>query len=210
MWHQAGRRGRGGLSGHGVEDSGESFGRLRGDADLKRDTAILATSGRDCAERTKRLASRMRDLGIFSQGLVERESGGWKPTEKGRAVLEFLEAPLRSIRYSRRLCSRPPPPRCLRCGGGRAGETTRERRERRGEARERARPTHLAFRRLREVKAGRRHGFRSSRPETRGTKRTSSILSSTKRPSGPRVSFVSHCTPSGSPSGMTSRPDGAS
>lgn len=54
--------------------------------------AILATSGRDWAERTKRLAARMPHLDIFSQGLVERESGGWKITEKGRTVLEFLEA----------------------------------------------------------------------------------------------------------------------
>ncbi|QQO14738.1 hypothetical protein JJB99_00605 [Bradyrhizobium diazoefficiens] len=61
-------------------------------ADLKRDMAILATSGRDWAERTKRLAARMPHLDIFSQGLVERESGGWKITEKGRTVLEFLEA----------------------------------------------------------------------------------------------------------------------
>ena len=45
-------------------------------ADLKRDMAILATSGRDWAERTQRLAARMPDLDIFSQGLVERESGG--------------------------------------------------------------------------------------------------------------------------------------
>ncbi|SFJ69931.1 hypothetical protein [Bradyrhizobium sp. Gha] len=61
-------------------------------ADLKRDMAILATSGRDWAERTRRLSARMPDLDIFSQGLVERESGGWKITAKGRKALEFLEA----------------------------------------------------------------------------------------------------------------------
>lgn len=61
-------------------------------ADLKRDMAILATSGRDWTERTKRLASRVPDLDIFSQGLVEREHGGWKITAKGRSVLEFMEA----------------------------------------------------------------------------------------------------------------------
>ncbi len=60
--------------------------------DLKRDMAILATSGRDWAERTKRLASRVPDLDIFSQRLVERLSGGWRITEKGRAVLEIMEA----------------------------------------------------------------------------------------------------------------------
>lgn len=61
-------------------------------ADLKRDMAILATSGRDWAERTKRLAARVADLDIFSQALVERLNGGWRITEKGRAVLERMEA----------------------------------------------------------------------------------------------------------------------
>ena len=61
-------------------------------ADLKRDMAILATSGRDWADRTKRLAARVPELDIFSQGLVERLNGGWRITEKGRAVLGFMEA----------------------------------------------------------------------------------------------------------------------
>ncbi|MDA9405901.1 hypothetical protein [Bradyrhizobium sp. CCBAU 45384] len=61
-------------------------------ADLKRDMAILATSGRDWAERTKRLAACVPTLDIFSQGLVERRNGGWRITEKGRALLEFMEA----------------------------------------------------------------------------------------------------------------------
>ncbi len=61
-------------------------------ADLKRDMAILATSGRDWTERTKRLAARVPGLDIFSQGLVERLNGGWRITEKGRAVLEVMEA----------------------------------------------------------------------------------------------------------------------
>jgi hypothetical protein len=61
-------------------------------ADLKRDMAILVASGRDWAERTKRLAARMPKLDIFSQGLVERLDGGWRITEKGRAVLEIMEA----------------------------------------------------------------------------------------------------------------------
>ena len=61
-------------------------------ADIKRDMALLATSGRDWSDRTKRLAARMPDLNIFSQGLVDRESGGWKITDKGRTVLEFMEA----------------------------------------------------------------------------------------------------------------------
>lgn len=61
-------------------------------ADLKRDMAILATSGRDWSERTKRLAERVPGLDIFSQGLVERMNGGWRITDKGRAVLEIMEA----------------------------------------------------------------------------------------------------------------------
>jgi hypothetical protein len=58
----------------------------------KRDMAILATSGRDWAERTKRLAARVPDLDLFSQGLIERMNGGWRVTDKGRAVLEIMEA----------------------------------------------------------------------------------------------------------------------
>ncbi|WP_458197454.1 hypothetical protein [Bradyrhizobium sp. UFLA05-153] len=61
-------------------------------ADLKRDMAILATSGSDWSERTKRLASRVPDLDIFSQGLVDRLNGGWRITDKGRAVLALMEA----------------------------------------------------------------------------------------------------------------------
>jgi hypothetical protein len=61
-------------------------------ADLKRDMAILATSGREWAQRTKRLAARVPELDIFSQGLVERLDGGWRITDKGRKVLETMEA----------------------------------------------------------------------------------------------------------------------
>ncbi|WLA83258.1 hypothetical protein [Bradyrhizobium elkanii] len=60
--------------------------------DLKRDMAILATSGREWADRTKRLGSRVPDLDIFLQGLVQRISGGWQITSRGRTVLEFMEA----------------------------------------------------------------------------------------------------------------------
>jgi hypothetical protein len=37
------------------------------------------------------LAARVPDLDIFSQGLVERENGGWKITATGRVVLELIE-----------------------------------------------------------------------------------------------------------------------
>lgn len=61
-------------------------------ADLKRDMTILATSGRDWADRTKRLGARLPDLDIFSQKLIERMKGGWRITEEGRVALESMEA----------------------------------------------------------------------------------------------------------------------
>jgi hypothetical protein len=57
-------------------------------AELKRDMAILATSG---PERTRRLAARVADLDIFSQALIERLNGGWRITDKGRSVLDLME-----------------------------------------------------------------------------------------------------------------------
>jgi hypothetical protein len=108
--------------------------------DIKRDMAILATSGRDWAGRTKRLAARVPDLDIFSQGLVDRESGGWKITEKGRAVLEFMEARTVLSQWVETAQSEtvdapvpPLPPLAHRA------KRRHERRERRREGRERAR-----------------------------------------------------------------------
>ncbi|OSJ32530.1 hypothetical protein BSZ19_18420 [Bradyrhizobium japonicum] len=114
--------------------------------DLKRDMAILATSGRDWADRTKRLAARVPDLDIFSHGLVERLRGGWQITAKGRAVLEFMEArPAAPEPIPTPLVEQAPAPIVaapqvppLRQTSDRA-ERRRERRERRREARERAR-----------------------------------------------------------------------
>jgi hypothetical protein len=114
--------------------------------DLKRDMAILATSGRDWADRTRRLAARVPDLDIWSQGLVERTSGGWKITPKGRAALEFMEARPAAREPSQasvvaettaatEVATDVPP---LRQPADRA-KRRRERRERRREARERAR-----------------------------------------------------------------------
>ncbi|SPP93027.1 hypothetical protein [Bradyrhizobium vignae] len=114
--------------------------------DLKRDMAILATSGRDWADRTKRLAARVPGLDIFSQGLVERISGGWMITAKGRDVLDSMEArptvaePISTapIDEATELMrpSDPVPP--LRHSADRA-KRRRERHERRREARGRAR-----------------------------------------------------------------------
>jgi hypothetical protein len=62
--------------------------------DLKRDIAILATSGKEWSERTKRLAARVPNLEIFSQGLVERLEAGWRITQQGRSALTMMEAPV--------------------------------------------------------------------------------------------------------------------
>ncbi|MET4155683.1 hypothetical protein ABIC08_008604 [Bradyrhizobium sp. RT9b] len=110
--------------------------------DIKRDMAILATSGRDWADRTKRLAARVPELDIFSQGLVDRESGGWKITDKGRSALEFMEARIsvdQAIETTpSEMVNAPVPP--LPPLAERA-KRRRERRERRREGRERARAT---------------------------------------------------------------------
>nr|WP_249817363.1 hypothetical protein [Bradyrhizobium sp. 179] len=109
-------------------------------ADLKRDMAILATSGRDWADRTKRLASRVADLDIFSQALVERLNGGWRITEKGRAVLELMEARPSEAEAGRQAAGAEPPPTTP---AARLPASTRlgrdQRRQRRRAARERAR-----------------------------------------------------------------------
>ncbi|WP_027571491.1 hypothetical protein [Bradyrhizobium sp. WSM1743] len=112
--------------------------------DLKRDMAILATSGRDWADRTRRLAAGVPDLDIWSQGLVERVSGGWRITDKGRAVLEMMEArpamseATQAPSVEDTIPISPPPVPPLRQPADRA-KRRRERRERRREARERAR-----------------------------------------------------------------------
>jgi hypothetical protein len=79
-------------------------------------------------------------LDLFSQGLVERESGGWKITDKGRAVLEYVEArpeidqPIDAIGLEQAESS----VETLRLPAERA-QRRRQRRERRREARDRAR-----------------------------------------------------------------------
>jgi len=61
-------------------------------SELKRDVAILVTSGREWSERTTKLAARVPGLEIFGQGLVERRDGGWQITDAGRSVLARMEA----------------------------------------------------------------------------------------------------------------------
>lgn len=62
-------------------------------ADVKRDVAILVTSGREWSDRTTRLAARAPGLEIFAQGLVERQEGGWRITDAGRSALDLMEKP---------------------------------------------------------------------------------------------------------------------
>jgi len=112
--------------------------------DLKRDMAILATSGREWADRTRRLAARVPDLDIFPQGLVERINGGWKITARGRTVLDLMEAPPAapesapeaSVDETFAITQTEPVPQLRR-----PADRAKRRRERRREARERARAT---------------------------------------------------------------------
>lgn len=113
-------------------------------ADLKRDMAILATSGRDWAERTKRLAARVPDLDIFSQALVERLNGGWRITEKGRSVLDFVEARPSELQAKRkeppveRPAAAEPAPRLLASTRAARSQRLQRRRAARGRARAKA------------------------------------------------------------------------
>ncbi|MGY4502252.1 hypothetical protein ACVWYH_006209 [Bradyrhizobium sp. GM24.11] len=108
-------------------------------ADLKRDMAILATSGRDWADRTKRLAAHVPDLDIFSQKLVERLNGGWRITAKGRIVLDFMEARSRRPEsLAEEAPRKPTPPSVLTLRLPEQSASRRsERRQRRRAARER-------------------------------------------------------------------------
>ena len=59
--------------------------------DIKRDMAILARSGVDWADYTRRLAAKVPSLSVFTMHLVERYTFGWRITDKGRAVLNHME-----------------------------------------------------------------------------------------------------------------------
>jgi hypothetical protein len=62
-------------------------------ADLRRDVALLISSGRDWTDLTKRIATRAPDLDIFSQAFVLREPTGWQITAAGREFLASVEKP---------------------------------------------------------------------------------------------------------------------
>lgn len=59
--------------------------------ELKRDLALLVTSGQDWSDLTRRLAAEFPQLDIFRLGFVERYSFGWRLTQKGLVALEMME-----------------------------------------------------------------------------------------------------------------------
>jgi hypothetical protein len=61
--------------------------------DLRRDVAILISSGRDWTDQTKRIAARAPGLEIFGQGLVGRDATGWWITDTGLELLATIERP---------------------------------------------------------------------------------------------------------------------
>ncbi|MCK1397095.1 hypothetical protein IVB45_09610 [Bradyrhizobium sp. 4] len=65
-------------------------------SDIKRDLALLATSGADWAEYSKRLGAAFPSLDIFSIGFVQRYSFGWRLTAKGATALEMMEESARA------------------------------------------------------------------------------------------------------------------
>jgi hypothetical protein len=109
-------------------------------AELKRDMAILATSGPEWSQRTRRLAARVADLDIFSQALIERLNGGWRITDKGRSVLDLMEgrgAEPETVREAPEAEPTSAAPRAAPPASTRSGRS--QRLQRRRAARERAR-----------------------------------------------------------------------
>jgi hypothetical protein len=61
-------------------------------ASLKRDIAILATSGPEWSARMRRLAGRVGTIDILASGYVLCDRDGWQITAEGREFLRALEA----------------------------------------------------------------------------------------------------------------------
>lgn len=61
-------------------------------ASLKRDIAILATSGPEWNARMRRLAARVQAIDIVASGYVLCDRDCWQITEQGRDFLHSLEA----------------------------------------------------------------------------------------------------------------------
>jgi hypothetical protein len=60
---------------------------------MKADLGLLAGAGSDWNARLKRLAARLPDLDIFSQGFVLRDAAGWQITTAGLDALRIMELP---------------------------------------------------------------------------------------------------------------------
>jgi hypothetical protein len=58
---------------------------------IEADLTFLSISGRDWSRHSKRLAAEFPSLNIFSLGLVEQYSFGWRLTKKGFITLEIME-----------------------------------------------------------------------------------------------------------------------
>ena len=61
-------------------------------ASLKRDIAILATSGPEWSARMRRLAARVGTIDILASGHVLCDRDGWQITAEGRDFLRALES----------------------------------------------------------------------------------------------------------------------
>lgn len=59
---------------------------------LKKDIAILATSGPEWNARMRRLAGRVHAVDIVASGYVTCDHQGWQITDEGREFLYSLEA----------------------------------------------------------------------------------------------------------------------
>jgi hypothetical protein len=94
--------------------AGQPDGRLSL-SDLRRDVAILISSGTDPTDRTKRLAARAPHLDIFSQALVVCDPDGWRITDAGRAFLASLRRAAATQGIPRPAATHNLPQACTRC-----------------------------------------------------------------------------------------------
>jgi hypothetical protein len=99
-------------------------------ADLRHDVALLMTSGRDWADRMKRVAARAPDLDMFSQAFVLREPTGWQITAAGREFLVSVEKPAPPLEPPVEAVSTPVDPPKVAAPAPRIGVNPRRQRQR--------------------------------------------------------------------------------
>jgi hypothetical protein len=75
--------------------------------DVKRDLAFLATSGVDWAKYSKRLGAPFLSLDVFSSGMVQIYSFGWRLTAKGAIALEMMVEAARNLEISSEISRAP-------------------------------------------------------------------------------------------------------